>query len=425
MDYYQGGDYRPPVKEKKKLGFGLGILVGILISFCLLGVGVRLYTTFTQSYLVIRPWSVHSTASSAVINRAASDKIDELLTYVDLYYNDEYDVNDIRNEIYKGTLSGLGDPYSVYYTADEYKDMQITTRGKYYGIGAGMTQDAKTMAVTITKVYSGTPAEEAGLKNGDQLISVGDTKANSMELSLLVKQIRGEEGTQVHLKIYRASTKETLEFDVERRNISFPSVESEMLDGGIGYIQITEFQDDTANQFKKAMKELQQDGMKGLVVDLRDNPGGLITSVTDILDMILPEGTLVYTEDKYGKRETYSSDAKCLKGCPLTVLINENSASASEIFAGAIKDYGYGTLIGEKTFGKGIVQTLFPLEDGSAVKITTSKYYTPKGNFIHGVGIEPDIELEYEYSGPDDETYEKQYDNQLKKAVEELKNETE
>jgi carboxyl-terminal processing protease len=160
--------------------------------------------------------------------------------------------------------------------------------------------------------------------------------------------------------------------------------------------------------------------MKSLIVDVRSNPGGLLTSVVDILDTILPDGTLVYTEDKYGSRETYTSDKNCLD-CPIAVLIDENSASAAEIFAGAIKDYGYGTLIGTTTYGKGIVQSIFPLEDGSAIKLTTAKYYTPKGNYIHGVGIDPDIELEYDYSGPDDAAYDMQYDNQLQTAIEILK----
>ena len=205
--------------------------------------------------------------------------------------------------------------------------------------------------------------------------------------------------------------------------MDLPSVSYEMLGDGIGYIQISEFQKNTAEQFKAAVKDLQSQDMKSMIVDVRSNPGGLISSVVDILDQILPEGTVVYTEDKYGKREDYTSDSKCLD-LPIAVLVNENSASASEIFAGAIKDYNYGTLIGKKTFGKGIVQTVYPLEDGDAIKITTAKYYTPKGNYIHKVGIEPDIEVEYNYSGPKDKKYDKQYDNQLQKAVEVLKDET-
>ena len=406
--------------QKKRSGFGSGMFVGFLLGILLLGigvtVGVHVYTTSTNQYLVISPSGVKKTAESNILTNKTVKKIDELMNYIDLYYNDDCDEDDIRNAIYAGTLEGLGDPYSVYYTADEYKDMQISTSGKYYGIGAALGQDAKTKEVTISKVYEGTPAEEAGLRDGDQIVKVNDTVSTSEELSDLVQKIRGEEGTTVHLKIYRASTKKTFEVDVERKNVELPSITSKMLDGGIGYIQISEFQSKTEEQFKSALADLKKQGMKSLIVDVRSNPGGLITAAANILDQILPEGTVVYTEDKYGKREDYTSDSKCLK-CPIAVLVNENSASASEVFAGAIKDYNYGTLIGTKTFGKGIVQTVFPLEDGDAVKITTAKYYTPKGNYIHGVGIEPDINLTYKYSGPEDEAYDMKYDNQVQKAI--------
>lgn len=406
--------------QKKRSGFGSGMFVGFLLGILLLGigvtVGVHVYTTSTNQYLVISPSGVKKTAESNILTNKTVKKIDELMSYIDLYYNDDCDEDDIRNAIYAGTLEGLGDPYSVYYTADEYKDMQISTSGKYYGIGAALGQDAKTKEVTISKVYEGTPAEEAGLRDGDHIVKVNDTVSTSEELSDLVQKIRGEEGTTVHLKIYRASTKKTFEVDVERKNVELPSITSKMLDGGIGYIQISEFQSKTEEQFKSALADLKKQGMKSLIVDVRSNPGGLITAAANILDQILPKGTVVYTEDKYGKREDYTSDSKCLK-CPIAVLVNENSASASEIFAGAIKDYNYGTLIGTKTFGKGIVQTVFPLEDGDAVKITTAKYYTPKGNYIHGVGIEPDINLTYKYFGPEDETYDMKYDNQVQKAI--------
>ena len=406
--------------QKKRSGFGSGMFVGFLLGILLLGIGVtfgvHVYTTSTNQYLVISPSGVKKTAESNILTNKTVKKIDELMSYIDLYYNDDCDEDDIRNAIYAGTLEGLGDPYSVYYTADEYKDMQISTSGKYYGLGAALGQDAKTKEVTISKVYEGTPAEEAGLRDGDQIVKVNDTVSTSEELSDLVQKIRGEEGTTVHLKIYRASTKKTFEVDVERKNVELPSITSKMLDGGIGYIQISEFQSKTEEQFKSALADLKKQGMKSLIVDVRSNPGGLITAAANILDQILPEGTVVYTEDKYGKREDYASDSKCLK-CPIAVLVNENSASASEIFAGAIKDYNYGTLIGTKTFGKGIVQTVFPLEDGDAVKITTAKYYTPKGNYIHGVGIEPDINLTYKYSGPEDEAYDMKYDNQVQKAI--------
>lgn len=424
VQYEETGKQKKPRKRKS---FGFGLILGIVIGCLVLGiggvVGMGIYANTTGNYLIISPKGVTQTSDNKVLNRKTIGKIEELLAYIDLYYNDEYDADDVRDAIYEGTLSGLGDPYSVYYTADDYKDLQISTSGNYYGIGAGLLQNAKTMEVTVSKVYEGTPAEDAGLEDGDQILKVDDVEATSMELSNLVKKIRGEEGTTVHLQIYRESSGETLEVDVKRANVDLPSVSYKMLDGSIGYIQISEFQSNTAEQFKAAVKDLQSQDMKSMIVDVRSNPGGLITSVVDILDQILPEGTVVYTEDKYGKRENYTSDSNCLK-LPIAVLVNENSASASEIFAGAIKDYNYGTLIGVKTFGKGIVQTVYPLEDGDAIKITTAKYYTPNGNYIHKVGITPDIEVEYNYSGPKDEKYDKKYDNQLQKAIEVLQDET-
>ena len=241
-----------------------------------------------------------------------------------------------------------------------------------------------------------------------------------MEVTELVKLIRGEEGTSVHLEVYRPSTGENLSFDVERKNVTLPSVSSQMLDDNIGYVHIDSFETETADQFEKAVAELDKEGMKAMVLDVRYNGGGLVTAVVQILDDILPEGTVVYTEDKNGHCETYTSSGDTYMEYPLAVLINGDSASASEILAGAIKDYKYGTLIGTTTFGKGIVQTIFPLEDGDAVKLTTAKYFTPNGNYIHSVGIDPDIELEYEYLDPDGTEYDVKYDNQIQKAVEVL-----
>lgn len=274
------------------------------------------------------------------------------------------------------------------------------------------------MVVTINKIYEGTPSEEAGLLKDDIIISVDDTDATSLELTELVRQIRGEEGTTVHLEVYRPSTGESLSFDVERRDITLPSVSHKMLQDRIGYIYINSFESETATQFEEAVSDLEKQGMEALVLDVRYNPGGLVTSVVKILDDILPEGVVVYTEDKNGDRQNYTSSGDTHFDYPMAVLINGDSASAAEILAGAIKDYEYGTLIGTTTYGKGIVQTNFPLEDGDAVKLTTAKYFTPNGNYIHGVGIEPDIELEYEYLDPEGEVYEETYDNQIQKAIE-------
>lgn len=409
------------IETKKKSGFGkgaaVGAIVGIAATVLLAMLVAKIYIKLIGGYLVIGENSVSTASSSDALDKDTVSKVEELVKYIDLYYNDEYTTEDIQNGMLSGVMEGLGDPYSVYYTKEKYKDLQMSTTGTYYGIGAGLAQNVDTMVVTISKVYEGTPAAEAGLLAGDKLVTVGDIDATSMEVSELVTHIRGKEGTKVHLKVYRESTNEYLEFDVERKNIELPSVEGKMLDNGIAYIQISEFQTNTATQFEEILANLEKQDMKGLIVDVRSNPGGLLKSVVQILDDILPEGTVVYTEDKYGKKDVYSSDAKCIN-YPMVVLVNENSASASEIFAGAIKDYKYGTLVGTKTFGKGIVQSIFPLEDGDALKITTAKYFTPNGNYIHGVGIEPDVELEYEYSGKTDEAYDMKYDNQLQKAIE-------
>ena len=403
----------------KKHGFILGVLTS-MICLVIVCFGFKVVLGMTGQLLVIGENGTSTINGAALLDDEVAQKIDEIYSYMNIYYYGEFEKEDIYNSLYSGVLESLEDPYSVYYTPEEYQDMQVSTSGKYVGIGAGVNQDLTTMEVTISKVYRGTPSEEAGLKNGDMILSVEGIEATSVEVSELVQHIRGEEGTTVHMVIYRPSTGETLEFDVERRNVVLPSIEGEMLEGGIGYIQITEFQDETDEQFAEMVTQLKTEGAKGLIIDVRANPGGLLRSVVNLLDHVLPEGLLVYVEDKYGNRDNYNSDASCLD-MPIVVLTDENSASASEIFAGALKDYEYATLVGKTTFGKGIVQNIIRLSDGDAMKITTAKYFTPKGNDIHKVGVTPDVEVDYEYSGPEDEAYDKQYDSQFLKAVEIMK----
>ena len=403
----------------KKHGFFFGVLTS-MICFAIVCFGIKTVLNMTGQLLVIGEAGASTIQGEALLNQDVVEKIDEIYSYMNIYYYGEVDKEDIYNSIYSGVLESAEDPYTVYYTPEEYQDMQVSTSGTYYGIGAGVSQDLTTMEVTISKVYRGTPSEEAGLKNGDMILSVEGIQATSVEVSELVQHIRGEEGTTVHMVIYRPSTGETLEFDVERRHVELPSIEGEMLEDGIGYIQITEFQDKTDEQFEAMVTQLQSQGAKGLIIDVRANPGGLLRTVVELLDQVLPKGLLVYVEDKYGNRDNYTSDAKCLD-LPIVVLTDENSASASEIFAGAMKDYEYATLVGKTTYGKGIVQNIIRLSDGDAMKITTAKYFTPKGNDIHKIGVTPDVEVDYEYSGPEDETYDKQYDSQFLKAVEIMK----
>lgn len=418
---YKGRMGQPP--RKKGPGFGLGILVGS--AFTLLVITVALLSGWALLYSAKPLPDSGSTAQavedtkSAILDSSVEKKAGELADLIDQYYYEAIDKEALVEGMYAGMTEGLGDPYSAYFSAEEYASFNESTTGVYCGIGTVLTQDAKSKVVTILHVYPGTPAEEAGIKDGDVIAKVGDIAGDSMELSELTTYIKGEEGTIVHIEVVRQGESDYLGFDVTRRQIEVPTVEYQMLEGNVGMIQVTEFSTATPEQFSAAIRDLQSQGMVSMIVDLRDNPGGVLQSVCDMLDEILPEGLLVYTEDKYGNRSDYKSDASCMD-IPMAVLINGNSASASEIFAGAIKDYEYGTLIGTTTFGKGIVQTIIPLNDGSAIKLTMAKYFTPKGNYIHEVGISPDIELEYQYLNEEDEVYNPMHDNQVQKALEVL-----
>lgn len=406
---------------EEKTRFRKGILIGVLTTAIIFLVGILIVMFVVKSKYAVALINKQAADTQEVLDADSEKKIKELLGQIELYYYEDIDTEELTAGLYKGLFEGLGDPYSVYYTKTEYESMMASTSGTYYGIGAVLSQDVKTMQVTVLHVYKDSPAANAGLKDGDIIMQVGDIEATSMELSELVTHIRGDKGTTVHMEVYREGKEDVLEFDIERNKVEVPTVEYEMLEDFVGYIQITEFSEPTEEQFMTAVNALQEQGMKAMIVDLRDNPGGYLSAVTDILDDILPKGITVYTEDKYGQRQTYTSDDEHKMEIPMTVLINGNSASASEIFAGAIKDYEYGTLVGTKSFGKGIVQTVKQLNDGSAIKLTTAKYYTPKGNYIHEKGIEPDVELEYEYSGDADADYDKSKDNQIQKALEILK----
>lgn len=330
------------------------------------------------------------------------------------YYKEDIDVQDMIDGMYEGVIASLGDPYSTYYTEEDVKKLMEQTEGIYFGIGAYVGMDANSGLARISGVIEDTPAEEAGLRDGDIIYKVDDEDVQGLELTEIVNKIKGLEGTTVHLTMFREGERDYLEFDIERRRIESPTVKYEMYEGGIGYIQIVEFDDITLEQFIEAMAALKEQGMKGLVLDLRANPGGNLSTVTEIARQLLPEGLIVYTEDREGNRTEYSCDGTKEFKQPLVVLINGYSASASEILAGAIKDYGIGTLVGTTTYGKGIVQRVLSMSDGTALKLTVSTYFTPKGNNIHGIGIEPD-EV-YEFDG--EQYYDNGYDNQLERAKE-------
>lgn len=408
------------IERGQRIAMVKGVAIGSLamLAICML-VGVVLPVMSGRS----REKGGQASAVSdegRILTGAVRTKVEQLADIIDLMYYEDVDEEDLVDGLYKGLFAGTGDVYSSYFTPEEYDSFMISATASLCGIGASLQQDAGTMQVVIKQVYEGSPAEKAGIREGDRIVQVDDIVATTMELSELVTHIRGEEGTTVHLKLYRAKERDYVELDVKREVVDMPTVSAEMLQDDIGYIMIAEFGENTGKEFSKAVKDLEAQGMKSMIVDLRDNPGGLITSVTEILDEILPEGVTVWTEDKAGNKKEYESDKACMD-YPMAVLINGNSASSSEIFAGAIRDYKYGTLIGTKTFGKGIVQSIRQLKDGSAIKITTARYFTPNGENIHGEGIAPDIELEYEYTNPDATEYDMMEDNQILKAIEVLK----
>ena len=353
-----------------------------------------------------------------MINDDTVEKLEALEDVIEEYYyrDEDIDTDAMIEGMYAGLVDSLGDPYSVYYTAEEWQEMMADTEGIYYGIGAYVSLDTTTGFAKISGIIANTPAEEAGLRENDIIYLVEGETTQGLELTEVVSKIKGEEGTTVHLTIYREGEPDYLEIDVTRRKIESPTVSYEMYDNGIGYIQITEFDEVTTDQFAEALAVIKGSHAKGLILDLRSNPGGSLPVVVDIARSILPKGLIVYTEDKYGERDEYTCDGKNELKIPLVVLINGNSASASEILAGAVKDYNKGTLIGTTTFGKGIVQRVLPLTDGTALKLTISAYYTPSGNNIHGIGIEPDIECEFD----SDAYYDEGIDNQLERAMQEI-----
>ena len=322
--------------------------------------------------------------------------------------------------VYAGLVYGLGDVYSRYYTADEYAQETASTDGAYAGIGVSI-QKNKNGGVQIAECYEGGPGADAGLQTGDVITAINDTDVTDMELSDVVSLIRENKDKTIVLTVFRENEEKSREISVDVTDVELPSVFGEMLDKKTGYIQITQFTGVTPQQYKDMFAELKDKGMERLVIDLRDNPGGLLTSVCDILREILPEGLIVYTEDKDGNREEETCDGKNKLNMPLAVLVNENSASASEIFAGAVQDHGVGTIVGTTTYGKGVVQELRQLSDGSAVKLTVSNYYTPNGNSINKVGIKPDVEVKMSDKQWKKAQTDEKADKQLKKAIEILK----
>lgn len=337
---------------------------------------------------------------------------------IDQYYLEAVDDEAITEGIYKGMIEALGDPYSEYLTVEENTVREQEYEGSYKGIGVVLQQDPDTGLVTVVSCYEGSPAQEAGILEGDILYMVNGEEIAEKELDEAVAIIKsaGDEG--VALTLIRNGQSDFIEVNVVPNDIVYPVVSHQMLEDGIGYLAIEVFKESTYQQFHDALEDLKSQGMRGLIVDLRNNTGGLLNSVNDILRDILPEGIIVYTVDKYGNREEYTSAGETPLEIPMVVMVNGYTASASEIFAGAVRDYEMAKLVGTQTFGKGVVQSTLQLTDGSALKLTIANYYTPNGTNINGTGLEPDEVVELDMTPLEDGTY---VDNQLAKGVEVLK----
>ena len=396
-------------KNRNGLFFFLGFICGVLL---LMVAGSILIVFLSESGKTGKKSSENGQAS--LVSDETLEKIELIEDSIDeVYYQTDVSKEDLREGLYRGMVDALGDPYSVYYTEKEYSEIIESIEGIYDGIGAYLMGGSEYPVITGT--IKGSPAEKAGLVENDLITAVDGESVAGFDLSSVVAIVRGERGTSVTLTIRRGT--ETLDVTLVRQSIESPTVTTEDVRDGIGYLRISEFDEVTPAQFEEGLDGLKSQGMKGLILDLRSNTGGSLDAVCEIARLLLPEGVIVYTLDREGNRQDYTCDGDHAVDFPIIVLTNGYTASASEILSGAIRDYGLGKLVGTTTFGKGVVQRIFRLGDGTALKLTVENYFTPSGYNLNGVGLVPDIEIEYDAEAKQNEGI----DNQRTRAEEELR----
>lgn len=408
--------------------YWLGVLSALLVvALITLGVLVINNTRELMTQIAELPSvteRAENAGSTSRNNRWFEQKVREIDRQLNQRYIEEIDKDKMYEAAVKGYVDALGDPYTNYLTKEEFEEFNRDLSGTYEGIGVPIVRDADTKAVTIIAPYKDSPGEKAGLKAGDIIVAVDGDDIAGIEVDEVARRIRGQKGTQVTLTVQRKKGNkfDVLDIPIIRDEVIIPTIEAKMLEEQIGYIAIFGFDEPTADQFSRELNQLKNQGIKGLIIDLRGNPGGYLEIATEIADEIMHKGLVVYIEDKNGNREDFSAVNSAKLEMPIAVLVDGGSASASEILAGALKDHKLATIVGTTTFGKGLVQNTIPFLDGSALKVTIAKYYTPNGHYIHKKGIEPDVKVELEELTEETEAVDKnKMDNQLQKAWEIIK----
>ena len=399
-------------EEKKQLIYKFFIILVIVICV------VAIAATATTKYLLLKVLKEEFSITKEEMGEDEVQNIDSIAktlrsfrSMIDRSYIGEIDESKMMEETIKGYINGLGDEYSEYFTKKEWEDFEASALGNYVGIGIYMSQDKNGNVVVVSPI-KGTPAEEAGIKTEDIIVEVDGESVVGENTDVVATKIKGEPGTKVNIKILRGS--EYIDYEIERKEIKVYHVESKMLENNIGYIELITFDDGCADEIKEAYMNLKNQGAKKIILDLRYNTGGLVEESLEIADMIIPKDkTLLITVDSKDNKEISKSKQDVLIDCDVVVLVNEYSASASEILTGALKDNGEAIIVGTKTYGKGVIQNVYMLQDGSALKLTVNEYFTPNETKINKIGIEPDYEVEL-----DDEV---EGDEQLNKAIELLK----
>lgn len=425
-------------ERENKNKFWKGVLIGALITaFCamaVVGIASGIWLVARSAKVNENGISGETDGSNIIAEHEATDeemelyeigyKLDYIEQLIDTYFlfDEEAEREDPLDWMYIGYVASLRDPYSSYYSEEEYQSLRESTEGEYCGIGVMVSQNVYTGLVTVIKVFKDAPADVAGMLPGDIITAVEGMDISGMDLSLVVSDhIKGEEGTEVSLTVYRESVEDYVDLTMTRRIVQNPTVEFEMLEKEIGYIALSSFEDVSTAQFIGAVDELEKQGMQGLIIDLRNNGGGVVNAAEDIADYLIPDGKdIVSFKGKGVEDSTYVAQDGHQLDVPMVVLVNGESASASEVLTGALKDHELAAVVGTKTFGKGIAQGIFPLPDGSALKLTTAYYYVPSGDCIHKEGIEPDVFVELNEELETLVEIPKEDDNQIRAAIDVL-----